>query len=98
MEDAEARLKRHEKLGTLSTSETRGTTEHEINTAVNIEYLKHIMLRFMNAKCMAEKKTLVPVIAAVLELTPDEAQTAMSSIDHNPTAGVVGSKLFGFMS
>jgi GRIP domain len=98
MEDAEARLKRFEKLGTLPTTETRGTSEHEVNTAVNIEYLKHIMLRFMNAKSMTEKKTLVPVIAAVLELTPDEAQTAMSSIDHNPTTGVVGSKLFGFMS
>jgi GRIP domain len=98
MEDAEARLKRYEKLGMVPTSETRKTTEHEVNTAVNIEYLKHIMLRFMNAKSMTEKKTLVPVIAAVLELTPDEAQTAMSSIDHNPTTGVVGSSLFGFRS
>jgi chromosome segregation ATPase len=100
MDDAEARLRRYEKLGSTASavSETRTPTEHNVNTAINIEYLKHIMLRYMNAKSFKERKALVPVIAAVLELTPDEVQAAMKSLEQSTTSGVVGSKLFGFMA
>lgn len=49
------------------------------DSTVNLEYLKNIILRYLNAQTVAEKKSLVPVIAAVLELTGDEVAHAIKA-------------------
>ena len=106
MEDAEARLRRFEKLGSASREEDSSSPHHhhangagggeaKSSGAVNIEYLKNVMLRFLNAKTVPEKTALVRVIGAVLELTPDELNSAVKSIEQK---GSVSSSLFGFMS
>ena len=101
LEEAESRLKRNDKLGFTNSANVTGSDENNSNaSAVNIEYLKHILLRFMNAKTSAERKTLIPVIGAVLELTPDEVQTATQNIERNSASIVAsnGSNLFSFLS
>ena len=48
---------------------------------VNLEYLKNVILSFLNAKSQVEKKTLLPVIGTVLCLTPQEQQQAMHHLE-----------------
>lgn len=48
---------------------------------VNLEYLKNVILSFLNAKSQLEKKTLLPVIGTVLCLTPQEQQQAMQQLE-----------------
>lgn len=114
MEEAEARLRRFEKLGPGNTNRaTNGSTfnvshgrrgmgaplfssssvkgssaSSAADSSVNLEYLKNIMLRYMNAMSLNEKKALIPVIGAVLELTHDEQTQAMNNIEKN--AGIQG--------
>jgi hypothetical protein len=52
------------------------------------------MLSYLNAKSLTEKKALVPVIAAVLCLTPEEQATAVKNIDESGGLEVVGRTLF----
>ena len=114
MEEAQAQLRRYEKLGParVSTSsqhpmfgngkwrnshvatgrETRALASHNDST-VNLEYLKNIMLRYLNAGTLNEKKALIPVIAAILELTPDEVTKASSNIEKNAGINGVGASL-----
>jgi len=82
MEEAESKLKRVEKLApanTASQGEDGASTEAN-SGAVNVEYLKHIMLKFVSAKTTPERRALVPVIGAILELTADETATAMEEL------------------
>jgi hypothetical protein len=62
--------------------------------SVNIEYLKNIMLSYLNAKTLAEKKALVPVIGAVLCLTADEQKKAMTNVEESVSLVGVGASLF----
>lgn len=94
-EDAEARLKRFEKL-VPSATHNGDVQQTSDSGAINIEYLKHIMLRFLNARAVTERKALVPVIGAVLELTPTELQAAVENVEHN--SGSVSSSIFGFLA
>jgi chromosome segregation ATPase len=80
MEDAQSRLKRQEQLQTNPDKER-----------VNLEYLKNIMLSYLNAKTAAEKKTLLPVLGTVLCLTPEEQRKAMDALDKGGAASVVDS-------
>jgi len=64
------------------------TLSSENDSTTNLEYLKNIMLSYLNAKTLNEKKSLVPVIAAVLELTPDELTQAHRSLEES--AGIAG--------
>jgi chromosome segregation ATPase len=98
MEESEARLKRFEKLsgtddGGVPTSQN-GNTPAQANRAVNIEYLKHIMLKYITAKTTTERKALVPVIGAVLELTSAELTKALASVEQTASAS---SSFFGLM-
>ena len=131
MEDAEARLRRYEKLGAgaraqlTSRQQTsmrggsyydhgqggggwgRPPVDHRIDdedpaaafpslpasteeSRVNLEYLKNTLLSYLNARTVAERRALVPVLAAVLELTPDETQHAMRSIEASGGLASVG--------
>lgn len=100
MNEAESRLRRYEKLGYANSNPLSGNINRIKNSSVmdpktssqdalvNLEYLKNIILRFMNSKTLNEKKALVPVIGAVLELTTDEQKTAMQSVEKS--AGITG--------
>ena len=70
MEDAQSRLKRQEQL--------KKSPEEE---SVNLEYLKNIMLSYLNASTVQEKKALLPVIGTVLCLTHEEQSTAIDQLD-----------------
>lgn len=94
MEEAESRLLRYEKLAAVHNNESSSNGTTKGSSAVNIEYLKNIMLRYLNAKTLSEKKALVPVIGAVLCLTPDEQNNAVRCLDESASLGGVGSSLF----
>jgi chromosome segregation ATPase len=68
-----------EELQSKLQRESRHSTPQE--ERVNLEYLKHVILSFLNAKSHLEKKTLLPVIGAVLCLTPQEQQQTMQQLD-----------------
>lgn len=97
MEEARAKLERFEKLGpsthdagvaSASREGADGKAVESDSGRMNIEYLKNIMLSFLNAKTLAEKKALVPVIGAVLCLTPDEQAKAIKNVE--ATGGIEG--------
>lgn len=96
MEAAEAHLERYKKL-VLSKhkgldeelSENNGTpksAEEPDSAATNIEYLKNIVLRFLSAKTIQERRALLPVIGAVLCLTPAEIQKASAALESTAAA------------
>jgi DNA helicase IV len=78
MEDAKARLKRQEQL--------KKSPEEE---RVNLEYLKNVVLSYLNAKTAQEKKALLPVIGTVLCLTPEEQRKSMESLDKGAPSSVM---------
>jgi hypothetical protein len=110
MEAAEARLQRFEKLGAnngapqspgkgnalLESSSERqnGGTRSSSSGSLNIEYLKNVMLSYLNAKTLAERKALIPVIGAVLCLTADEQKHVMANAEDSVSLGGVGASLF----
>mmetsp|Transcript_7808 Transcript_7808/g.14709 ORF Transcript_7808/g.14709 Transcript_7808/m.14709 type:complete len:1495 (+) Transcript_7808:333-4817(+) len=128
MEEAEARLRRYEKLA--SATNTRPGAPHSTSSmnialgsrritgpsslsasastrqvgpapvsqphsdsTVNLEYLKNIILRFMKATSLNEKRALVPVISAVLELTVDEQESAVQNLEKSANVTGVGVSL-----
>jgi len=100
MEEANSRLLRYEKLGMKSTARPQishssyGTSFRSPSSSiandsiVNLEYLKNVMLSFLTAKTLAERRKLVPVVATVLCLTPEEQTQAINSVEQ--TAGLSG--------
>jgi DNA repair exonuclease SbcCD ATPase subunit len=104
MEEAETRLKLFEKFGRQhGDGETtafngNGTERVQDSGIVNIEYLKNIMLRYLNAKSVKEKKALVPAIGAVLEFTTDEQRAALQNVEQGASLGGVSSSLFETIS
>uniref|UniRef100_A0A7S3LEU0 GRIP domain-containing protein n=1 Tax=Amphora coffeiformis TaxID=265554 RepID=A0A7S3LEU0_9STRA len=100
MEDAQAKLQRYQKLSSTSPGEEQKGLEPmpKDSGATNIEYLKNIMMRYLHAKTIAEKKALIPVIAAVLCLTPEEVQGAIKTLDESKSIGAVGNTLFESIS
>lgn len=96
LDEERAKLQRYEKLGSSSTANSgtglpvasNGQKPHADAGNTNIEYLKNIMMSFLNAKTLAERKSLVPVIGAVLCLTADEQSKAIQNIES--TGGIEG--------
>lgn len=70
MEDAQSKLQRQEQLQTNTTGES-----------LNLEYLKNVVLSYLNAGSIQEKKALLPVIGTVLCLTPAEQQRAIEILE-----------------
>ena len=94
LEAAESRLERLQKLGASSGSSENGESEPGTkakDSATNIEYLKNIMMSFLNAKTLQEKKALVPVIGAVLCLTQREQEAAIKNLDDGAVAASASS-------
>jgi len=58
------------------------------DSVVNLEYLKNVMLSFLTAKTLADRRKLVPVVATVLCLTPEEQSMAIRNVEQ--TAGLTG--------
>lgn len=58
------------------------------DSGVNLEYLKNVMLSFLTAKTLADRRKLVPVVATVLCLTPEEQNMAIRNVEQ--TAGLTG--------
>jgi hypothetical protein len=95
MEEATSRLLRYEKLGMKSSARPqishssygpsfRNAPPPLVNdSAVNLEYLKNVMLSFLTAKTLAERRKLVPVVATVLCLTPEEQTQAINSVEQS---------------
>ncbi|KAG7388347.1 hypothetical protein PHYPSEUDO_012725 [Phytophthora pseudosyringae] len=66
--------------------------------AINIEYLKNVIMKYIQSQVPSEKEQLVPVIATLLSFSPLEHQTVMAA--HKPNdegAGLFGGvfSLFG---
>lgn len=72
MQDAQSKLQRQEQLQT----KTPGNEQ-----SLNLEYLKNIMLSYLNAGTIQEKKALLPVIGTVLCLTHEEQALAIEQLD-----------------
>ena len=64
------------------------------SSQVNLEYLKNVMLSYLNAKTLNERKRLVPAVSAVLCLTPDETAAAMKSVLESGSVESVGLSFF----
>jgi hypothetical protein len=70
-------------------------TEEATNAAsANIEYLKHVMLRYLRARTTNEKRALLPVIAAVLCLTNDEKKSVERAVDESGGLSGMGNAFF----
>jgi len=78
----------------LSNKNNNDVISSHSDSTVNLEYLKNMMLNYLNAKTLNEKKALLPVIAAVLELTKDEELNAMESLEKSAGIEGVGTSLF----
>jgi len=73
----------------LITSPVENTAEEAAKAAAaNVEYLKHVMLRYLHAKTTNEKRSLLPVVSAVLCLTTDEKSGVEQAIQE--TGGLTG--------
>ena len=99
MEEAESRLRRHEKLSGVEAASMKQGESASLNhpllvaksdPAVNVEYLKNIILNYIHAKTLNERKTLLPVLCALLELTSDERAQALQSIEGSADIQTVG--------
>jgi len=73
LETIQARLKRHEDASKRSPEQER----------LNLEYLKNVVLSFLNAKTPQEKKALLPVIGTVLCLTQEEQRQAVEHLEQS---------------
>ncbi|KAI8048409.1 hypothetical protein BDF22DRAFT_272082 [Syncephalis plumigaleata] len=53
-----------------SPSEPRGSIDQQLSETVNLEYLRHIVLKFVEFR--AQRQQLIPVLGMLLKLTPQE--------------------------
>ncbi|CAB9518759.1 GRIP domain [Seminavis robusta] len=95
LDEEKAKSQRYEKLsaapgGTVGGDDVSAATSGR----TNVEYLKNIMMSFLNAKTLTEKKALIPVIGAVLCLTPDEQANAIKNVESAGSIEGFGSALF----
>jgi hypothetical protein len=78
-----------------SKSAAVNATEEATNAAsANIEYLKHVMLRYLRARTTNEKRALLPVIAAVLCLTNDEKKSVERAVEESGGLSGMGNAFF----
>jgi DNA repair exonuclease SbcCD ATPase subunit len=83
-------------IGSINSSDEidgpRGTSGN--SAQVNLEYLKNVMVSYLKAKTLNERKRLLPAVSAVLCLTPEEAAAAMKSVEESGSVESVGMSLF----
>lgn len=102
MEEAEAKVKRQEKLGQSVVNPTDRRRSVNILQSpghagegenVNLEYLKNVILQYLNATTLAQRKSLIPVVGAVLCLTQDEQRRAVSALESTSGLQSVGTSI-----
>lgn len=84
IEQFRARARREQQLG-AGPSEAAAAKQQEKDggTSVNLEYLKNVVLSYLNAKTVPEKKALLPVIGTVLCLTAEEQKKTIDALDQS---------------
>jgi len=88
----EMRERMEEAISQLQRYETLKKGNAQADASVNIEYLKNIVLRYLYAKTVAERKALIPVMGAVLCLTPDELTKVIENCgSESPTDSILDS-------
>merc|ERR1712071_428251 len=104
-EESEARLRRKDKLGKKRSNSSDGLNSQNVLSAstlsgnsdegdnVNLEYLKNIILQYLNATTVSQRKALIPVISAVLCLTRDEQKAAELALENASGLQAVGTSL-----
>jgi chromosome segregation ATPase len=75
-----------------STDDLDGPTAE--SSQINLEYLKNVMLSYLNAKTLNERKRLVPAVSAVLCLTAEETAAALKSVQESGSVESVGVSFF----
>ncbi|KAI9591271.1 hypothetical protein BDF19DRAFT_275633 [Syncephalis fuscata] len=53
-----------------SPSEPRGSMDQHLGEAVNLEYLRHVVLKFVEFR--GQRQQLIPVLGMLLKLSPQE--------------------------
>ena len=86
--------KRRMSGGSAGSSEDMMDGIENNSASVNLEYLKNVMMSFFNAKTLAEKKALMPVLGSVLCLTPEEHHRAIVSVENSGSLENTGISLF----
>ena len=83
MEQFRAQAKREQQLGGPSEAATKQQEKDGGTRSVSIEYLKNVLLSYLNAKTVREKKRILPVIGTVLCLTKEEQKKAIDALDQS---------------
>jgi len=68
--------------------------EERKRAAESLTYLKNVVFKFMAAKEVSERKTLLPVVATMLQFSPSETNAVKAVLDGGAGSGVV-SWVFG---
>lgn len=96
MEEAEARVRRQEKF--INPPNKKEGSEFLSDPAsegenVNLEYLKNVILQYLNATTVSQRKSLIPVVGAVLCLTQGEQREAVQALESSSGLQSVGTSL-----
>jgi len=78
--------------GSVADFRPQASSGHD--SVVNLEYLKNVMLSYLKARTLAERRKLVPVIGTVLCLTPEEQAQAVDSVEQSAGLGGVASSFW----
>ena len=70
-----------------------GTGEGE--AAINMEYLKHVVLSYAKSASIKERRSLLPVIARILRFQPDELAAAVDALERSAQPAAVAKNLLG---
>ncbi|KJE97367.1 hypothetical protein CAOG_09064, partial [Capsaspora owczarzaki ATCC 30864] len=81
--EVEERERKHLEQIQVLKDEIRRAERNDKRSNVNLEYLKNVVVRYMASPTAAAKQELVPVISAVLEMSPKERQ---ATAIHSPFA------------
>uniref|UniRef100_A0A7S4RRY2 GRIP domain-containing protein n=1 Tax=Ditylum brightwellii TaxID=49249 RepID=A0A7S4RRY2_9STRA len=84
----------YEADGDINSNGSEFGISSENDGIVNLEYLKNVMLSYLNAKTLGERKALVPVVSAVLCLTAEEQTNAMQSVEESSGLEGVSASFF----
>mmetsp|Transcript_34284 Transcript_34284/g.79237 ORF Transcript_34284/g.79237 Transcript_34284/m.79237 type:complete len:1494 (-) Transcript_34284:209-4690(-) len=87
LEKIESRARRQEKMGQHDTTEPTKTVEKNNVADINVEYLKNVVLNYLNTTEPEERKTLIPAIAAVLCFTSEEVLQVNASLNSQLSSG-----------
>ena len=74
----------------------RAKNTQEADSAINMEYLKTCVYRFMATSDLSERKRLFPVISTILKLTSQERGAISNSLQSAKTAEPLNNLISNF--